>query len=582
MKGVSAMRGAAIGLGLSAVLGAGMLVPSAAVAADGVPFDPAKPAVLIGYDAPTTLARTALGASGRFDLDVIRPAGSVSYNALGFNTEDNYLYAMNNDTQGLLRIDSTGAIEPLGAVAGLPTAGFSYNQGTFGLGADAGTYYVRSMNHTGRMWAIDIATQQASEIVLSEQVPNVSDIVYRDGFVWAYDGRTADSRLMYRIDPHSGATSVFDISSLGLTAQPYGGQWLYGNGNIGLTGNTDGTVYQIAIMNGDSANPGFQLVSRDSGEPTANNDAASIMGPGADLAVTKSGDETFTPGEAYAYTITVKNNGAGVSSGSRVVDELPAGLTSPSTATAGCSITSGTLNCTVGTLASGASTTIRVSGTAANDATVDSLRNTVTVDGNEADPNMGNNTATFAPRPPVVPAPSLGLVKSADVAQVSSVGEKVTYSFVVTNTGNVDVADVSVTEGSFSGHGTLGDVVCPAEADVLVPAEKVTCTAVYTVVAADLTDEPIVNTATASGTAPGGAAVESSPATARVTTVAPVTPTPSPTATPTVTPKPSATPKPAGSSLATTGGADMTGYGIAALILVAAGAGVLAIRRRRA
>lgn len=160
--------------------------------------------------------------------------------------------------------------------------------------------------------------------------------------------------------------------------------------------------------------------------------------------------------------------------------------------------------------------------------------------------------------PTVAPKPELTLVKSADTEIATRAGQKIVYSFLVTNTGNVTVTDVAVAEGDFSGKGELGDIVCPAAAESLAPQSKVTCTADYTVVAADLTGKAITNTATASGTGPNGAVV-SKAAAAQVKTQAPA-------------------------ELAVTGSASgfVPAAGALALLLIAGGATVVATRRLNA
>ena len=147
---------------------------------------------------------------------------------------------------------------------------------------------------------------------------------------------------------------------------------------------------------------------------------------------------------------------------------------------------------------------------------------TYTVTQGDVDAGSISNTATGTgtppegfPVPPVSPpseitvpsppAPAITVVKTADEAAQADlvVGQNITYSFLVTNTGNVTLRDVTVNEGNFSGAGELGDVTCPAEAARLAPAAVITCTATYTVVQADVDAGSITNTATATGTPPG-------------------------------------------------------------------------------
>ncbi|MFD6054646.1 LPXTG cell wall anchor domain-containing protein, partial [Agromyces sp. NPDC060279] len=104
-------------------------------------------------------------------------------------------------------------------------------------------------------------------------------------------------------------------------------------------------------------------------------------------------------------------------------------------------------------------------------------------------------------------------------------GEVVTYSFLVTNTGNVTLTDITVEEGEFTGAGEVSGIDCPAGAGSLAPRESVTCTASYRVVEADLTGRAIANEAVGLGTAPGSPAPITSDASAvEVGTVLPAPP----------------------------------------------------------
>lgn len=119
-----------------------------------------------------------------------------------------------------------------------------------------------------------------------------------------------------------------------------------------------------------------------------------------------------------------------------------------------------------------------------------------------------------------VASASLTLTKSADVKTVLSAGETITYSFVVKNTGNVDVTDVTVIEEEFSGVSDMGEVQCPAEAELLEPEASVTCTAEYKVAAGDLTGRALINSAKATAESEIGP-LQSPSASAQVATVKP-------------------------------------------------------------
>ena len=194
------------------------------------------------------------------------------------------------------------------------------------------------------------------------------------------------------------------------------------------------------------------------------------------------------------------------------------------------------------------------------------LTNTATATG---DVPPGNELPPTPPSTVIVdtdPLPSLAIEKTADVTTITTVGQKVTYSFVVTNTGNVTISDPTVNEGKFSGNGELSAVTCPTNATALAPGDSVTCTATYTVVAADLMAGAgeLTNTATATGNLPGGGTLTSDPSTVSIVSE-PDTP---------VEPGVSG---PGG--LASTGALIAPTAGIA-LLLIAVGGAFLVLRRR--
>lgn len=136
-----------------------------------------------------------------------------------------------------------------------------------------------------------------------------------------------------------------------------------------------------------------------------------------------------------------------------------------------------------------------------------SIDNEATVAGEDpsgtplADPPTSSFSVT------VVFAPALTVVKTADVTRVDRAGDVIGYEFLVMNNGNTTLSDVAVEELTFTGTGTLGAIDCPVT--TLAPAAQTTCTADYTVVAADAGGPLIENTARALATyALGGDVVD--------------------------------------------------------------------------
>ena len=98
----------------------------------------------------------------------------------------------------------------------------------------------------------------------------------------------------------------------------------------------------------------------------------------------------------------------------------------------------------------------------------------------------------------VDPAPALSVEKVAKEGKYD-LGDEIPYTIVVTNTGNVTITDIQVTDDLTEENWTIAS---------LAPGEEKELTTQYTVTEADLLAGTIVNTASVSGTDPDGNPVE--------------------------------------------------------------------------
>ena len=122
--------------------------------------------------------------------------------------------------------------------------------------------------------------------------------------------------------------------------------------------------------------------------------------------------------------------------------------------------------------------------------------------------SMSEDT-TGTPQVQITPViPELALTVSAAPATFNAAGQVLTYSYQVSNTGNVAVTGIGVTDPAVPG------ATCPAPA--LPAGSSETCTGSYTTTSADLTAGKITDAATAGGTA-AGMPVTSNTATVTVT-----------------------------------------------------------------
>ncbi|HEV7272500.1 DUF7507 domain-containing protein [Pseudoxanthomonas sp.] len=104
----------------------------------------------------------------------------------------------------------------------------------------------------------------------------------------------------------------------------------------------------------------------------------------------------------------------------------------------------------------------------------------------------------------VAPAPALTIEKTAGAPTGSTAGSTIAYSFLVTNTGNVTLTGIAITDPLLATA-----PVCPVT--TLAPGASTTCTGSYAITQADIDAGVVNNSATATGTPPTGPSVTSPP-----------------------------------------------------------------------
>lgn len=140
-------------------------------------------------------------------------------------------------------------------------------------------------------------------------------------------------------------------------------------------------------------------VASDTTDPNPANNTSIATTPvraSADLRLAQTGPASVLAGDPLVYTLTVTNAGPDAAANVALSDTLPAALTAPTvTTTAGsCSIASGVLSCSLGTLAGGGTVTVAVAGTVAASTAAASISNTASASSSTDDPNPASNSAT--------------------------------------------------------------------------------------------------------------------------------------------------------------------------------------------
>jgi uncharacterized repeat protein (TIGR01451 family) len=284
-------------------------------------------------------------------------------------------------------------------------------------------------------------------------------------------------------DDHINGGAAFNCGAAGTTLTP--------GGTVTCTATY--TITQADLNNGSVTN----IAQAFGAGLTSNKATAKVTGTQSPaISLTKVANPTTysAVGQTITYTYTIKNTGNVTLTGPFTVSDNKVA----------------TVSCAAGPLAPGASLTCSGiyaitqadlnAGSVTNTATASTTYNNTPVNSNQAQATV---TA--------VPAPAISLTKVANPTTYSSVGQTITYTYTIKNTGNVQLP------GPFTvSDNKVTTVTCAA--GPLAPGASLTCSGTYAITQADLNNGSVTNTATASTTYNNNP-VNSNPAQATVTAV---------------------------------------------------------------
>ncbi|MGU3357678.1 hypothetical protein ACLBWJ_10540 [Microbacterium sp. M4A5_1d] len=221
------------------------------------------------------------------------------------------------------------------------------------------------------------------------------------------------------------------------------------------------------------------------GDPVTHEDEFELPVPQAPgIALVKTG---VREGGELTYSFTATNTGDVTLTDVAIVDELP-GLSE---------LSYGDWPASAGVLAPGQSVTATATYTPTQaDRDAGLVENTASVTGTPPAGDPVTDEDEFDQ--PLPQGPAIELTKSGELD-----GDRIRYTFTVTNAGDVTLRDVAIQDG-LRGLSEIAFGAWPGAHHVLAPGESVTATAVYTVTTSDRVAGEVINTATVTATPPAG------------------------------------------------------------------------------
>ena len=429
------------------------------------------------FDTATTLALRVTGGTATLGTDYITPTGTANFSVLipaGNYNNQSFITGIRLIGDQLIEGDET-IIVSVGAGAGYALASTS-SCGTVGRTNIISTIIDDDLNLITTKTANVSSAANGTNVTFTVQVRNAGPI--------------AGTNVSLSENLPAGMTLISATPSAGTFTTPI---WTIPS----LANGASATLTVVAQVNANTAG-GSSLVNSvtaargtDQGDPTTVGDDLTEtitvpVAPAMTILKTSSPASYSTVGTALTFSIAVTN------SGNVVYPSAPA-ITDAFVTSAG-----GSVSCPSGPVAIGA-TIVCTANYAVTQADVDAGRVTNVASGaiTLGSTQVNATDDVIVPGPAAAPAITLDKTITAG-APFSAPGQTVSYSYLITNTGNITLtAPISVNDNK------IAVVSCPAmPASGLPPLATLSCTATYRVTQADLDAGLVTNEATGRLTQP--------------------------------------------------------------------------------
>ena len=149
------------------------------------------------------------------------------YNAIGYNSNNGFLYGIDVYSKHLLKIDiNDGNAKDLGKIKNLP-----YNSYVAGDFDDEGNYYVLNTSSYSEIFRINIDTKEAISLKLPKVLHNVYDITYstKDKSFYGISGK---NKIFYQMTIENDSVNIVSKSYNSKFNSEFGSSWIDNNNSI--------------------------------------------------------------------------------------------------------------------------------------------------------------------------------------------------------------------------------------------------------------------------------------------------------------------------------------------------------------
>jgi len=198
---------------------------------------------------------------------VYTPIGSTyadSYNAMGYDTLNNYLYAFDTgaNKSHLLKIANDGSVTDLGTPTGFPSS-------LGPIAADFDNNGNLIVQDTGTLWySVDVATNTATALTITGSTGTANDIVWIGGSMYGLSGTSTVT--LRRVDLSTDVATTATVTGISGSSGAYGAGWSDNPNDLFFSDNSGNGIFSITGFAGGSPTATKEV----NGAVTGNNDGA--------------------------------------------------------------------------------------------------------------------------------------------------------------------------------------------------------------------------------------------------------------------------------------------------------------------